>query len=222
MPPGVLGRTNRAFPPIWLALGVPRAPEDADPLLEVARSAKVPLDITAQPGLWGGRMRGGEDFLTVVGPSHHERATEHSHAIDLVQAHLIETLSAIGREWIDVYWLRVRRPLEEFQIDGALEALESARQDGHVRYLGLACDGPGLSALSVWQFHDAFELVLVPRSGDDEPYRTLAPLASERRVGLVHRLDSPAALANLPPAERPALVTARNADEARLTLEEGG
>ncbi|RYG28682.1 hypothetical protein EON81_28085, partial [bacterium] len=128
---------------MWLALGVPSAPEETDPMLALAREEGVPLDITAQPGLWGGRMRGGEDFLTVVGPSHHERATEHAHAIDLTQAHLIETLSAIGREWIDIYWLRVRRPLEEFQIDGALEALESARQDGHVRYLGLACDGPG-------------------------------------------------------------------------------
>ncbi|RYG41666.1 hypothetical protein EON79_20360 [bacterium] len=216
MPPGVLGRTNRAFPPVWLALGVPSAPEETEPMLALAREAGVPLDITAQPGLWGGRMRGSEDFFSVIGPSHHERATEHSHAIDLTQAHLIETLSAIGREWIDIYWLRIRRPLEEFQIDGALEALESARQDGHVRYLGLACDGPGLSALSVWQFHDAFELLMVDGSDENEAYRTLSSFAAERRVGIVHRVASTAEITAFP-----SLVTVRNERDVRSALEAG-
>ncbi|CAN5597975.1 hypothetical protein BH11ARM2_BH11ARM2_34780 [soil metagenome] len=219
MPPGVLGRTNRAFPPVWLALGVPDAPEETDALLEVAQAADVPLDITASPAFWGGKMRGSERFFSVVGPSHHELATDHAHAIDLTQAHLIETLSAIGREWIDLYWLRVRRPLEEFQIDGALEALESARGDGHIRFLGLACDGPGLSTLSVWQFHDAFELLSIPRSedaGGDEAFNTLSSLASERRVGVLHRTDSAQRF-----NERPVLVSVRSATAAQKALESG-
>ncbi|MES1227687.1 MAG: hypothetical protein ABUL72_03395, partial [Armatimonadota bacterium] len=111
-----------------------------------------------------------------------ERATEQSHATDLVQAHLIETLSAIGREYLDFYFLRIRRGLEEFQINGALEAIEMAKQEGHIRFIGLACDGPPLAALGVWQFHDAFEVVL---TRDKDAYDTLAPLARERRVGIV-------------------------------------
>lgn len=199
---------------MWLALGVPSAPDETDALLEIARGAAVPLDITAAPGLWGGRMRGSEDFFSIVGTSHYENATEHAHAIDLTQAHLIETLSAIGRDWIDIYWLRVRRPLEEFQIDGALEALGSARQDGHIRYLGLACDGPGLSALSVWQFHDAFELLLLPRSSEDEAFSTLSSQAIDRRVGVVSRVASAGEV-----RERPVLVPVRNAGEAKAALE---
>ena len=109
-------------------------------------------------------------------------ATDHDHAITLVQAHLIETLSAIGREKIDFYFLRVQRAAEEYQVSGVLEALEMARQEGHIGFVGLACDGPSLATLNLWQFHDAFDVVLIP---DAVSFETLAPLAAERRVGVV-------------------------------------
>lgn len=185
----LLGRTNRAFPPIWLSLSVPHSGGEAaiDALVASARGAGVPLDISGNPALWGGRMRGDDSlFLTQISTNGYERANDDRHAGDLIQAHLIETLSAIGREWIDVYFLRVRRAVDEAQLSGALEAMELARQEGHIRYLGLCCDGPSLAALGMWQFHDAFDLLLVPRNHhDDEAYRTLAPLARERRVGIV-------------------------------------
>ena len=185
----LLGRTNRAFPPVWLSLSLPHAggEEAIDALVGAAQNAGVPLDLGGNPALWGGRMRGDDSlFLTALSTTGYERATDDRHASDLIQAHLIETLSAIGRETIDVYFLRVRRAVDEFQIAGVLEAMEMARQEGHVRYLGLCCDGPSLAALGMWQFHDAFDLLLVPRNHqDDEAYRTLAPLARERRVGVV-------------------------------------
>lgn len=189
MADSVLGRTNRAFPPVWLSLALPRTggEEGIAALADAAREANVPLDISANPALWGGQMRGEDDrfFLQSSTPSY-EQATDDRHASDLIQAHLIETLSAIGREWIDVYFLRVRRAVDEAQLSGALEAMEMARQEGHIRHLGLLCDGSSLATLALWQFHDAFDLVLAPRDAeDDEDYRTLAPLARERRVGLV-------------------------------------
>ncbi len=161
--------------------------EAIDALVGAARASGVPLDLGGNSALWGGRMRGDDSlFLTALSTTGYERATDDRHAIDLVQAHLIETLSAIGREWIDVYFLRVRRAVDEAQLSGALEAMELARQEGHIRYLGIACDGPSLATLGMWQFHDAFDLLLVPRNHhDDEAYRTLAPLARQRRVGVV-------------------------------------
>jgi hypothetical protein len=185
----VLGRTNRAFPPVWLSLSLPHESGETaiDALVGSARAANVPLDITGNPALWGGRLRGDEEaFLMQMSTPGYERATDDRHAGDLIQAHLIETLSAIGREWIDVYFLRVRRAVDEAQLSGALEAIEMARQEGHIRHLGIACDGSSLATLGMWQFHDAFDLLLVPRNHhDDEAYRTLAPLAKERRVGVV-------------------------------------
>lgn len=189
MAESLLGRTNRAFPPVWLSLSLPHGGGEAaiDALVSAGKAAGVPLDISGNPALWGGRMRGDDSlFLTQISNVGYERAADDRHATDLIQAHLIETLSAIGREWIDVYFLRVRRAVDESQLSGALEAMELARQEGHVRYLGLCCDGPSLAALGMWQFHDAFDLLLVPRNHhDEEAYRTLVPLARERRVGVV-------------------------------------
>lgn len=171
---------------MWLSLSLPLEIDGIESLIGVAREADVPIDITSQPGLWGNAFRGSDAFLTAVGAASYENATDETHATDLVQAHLIETLSSIGREYVDIYFLRVRRAMEEFQISGALQALEMARQEGHIRYLGLCCDGPSLATLGLWQFHDAFEVLLVPRNHyDEEPYETLAPLARERRVGVV-------------------------------------
>lgn len=185
----LLGRTNRAFPPVWLSLSTPHesGAEAIDALVAAARGANVPLDISGNPALWGGRLRGDDQaFLTALSSVDYENAIDDRHALDLVQAHLIETLSAIGREWIDVYWLRVRRAVDEAPLSGALEAMELARQEGHIRHLGICCDGSSLATLGMWQFHDAFDLLLVPRNHyDDEAYRTLAPLARERRVGVV-------------------------------------
>lgn len=131
-------------------------------------------------------MRGGEDTLVTFGGRFLASAHDERNALDLTQAHLIETLSAIGRETIDVYAITVRRALEEWQINGALEALESARQEGHIRYFALHAEGAGHAALGLWQFHDFAELLFVARNPmETEAYANLAPLAAERRVGIV-------------------------------------
>jgi hypothetical protein len=145
-------------------------------------NSSLPIDVSVSPALWGGKLNRKEAVVSCFSSSAYENATESSHAIDLTQAHLIEVLSCLGRETLDFYFLRVRRMVEEFQLAGALEAMELARQEGHIRHLGIACDGPSLSTLGVWQFNDAFEAIYIP---DAEAGTTLRGLARERRVGVV-------------------------------------
>jgi aryl-alcohol dehydrogenase-like predicted oxidoreductase len=182
----LLGRTNLAFPEVWLSLATPLVPSSetwVQDLVLAALDAKTVIDISSNAGLWGGQMRGTDALLMSRGGLDIERAPDEKGASDLIQAHLIETLSAIGRESIDFYFLRVRRGLEEFQINGALEALSSAKAEGHIRFLGLSCEGPPLAVLGVWQFRDAFEVLLL--SEEDTGDQGLVSLARERRVGVV-------------------------------------
>ena len=183
---GLLGRTNSVFPPIWLSLALPREGRELDELVAAALSSGAPIDVTSQPALWGGKMRGTDATLVAISSDDYERATDEGHACSLTQAHLIEVLSSIGRETIDIYYFRVRQMAEEFQISGALQALDQAKEEGHIRHIGLCCDGLSFGTLGAWQFHDAFETLLVPRNHyDSESYDTLAPMANERRVGIV-------------------------------------
>ena len=100
----------------------------------------------------------------------------------------------------------MRRAWEEFQLAGVFGALEAARSEGHVKFIGLAAEGSALAALGTWQFHDAFEALLV---GDKPGLDQLGPMAKERRVGVLGRdLDADARLA-----------TVTSADQVRQLLE---
>ncbi|HRJ26485.1 MAG TPA: hypothetical protein PLO61_03110 [Fimbriimonadaceae bacterium] len=184
----VLGRTNQAFPRLWWALRVPHVPQEGwrDQLVGAALETGAPIDISTSPGLWGGALRGREASILARIGSTLDSAQDSDHAANLIQAEILQTLCAVGREQIDFLVLRVKRRREEFQIEGALQALEMAKQDGHARFLGLSAEGSGLGVLSTWQFHDAFEILMVPRNPiHSEPYQTLQPVARERRVGVV-------------------------------------
>lgn len=192
MASNLLGRTNREFPPVWLSLSLPNsgtAPSEIANLVSAAREAKVPIDVSSGPALWGGHMRAADEATLVqLSTITYENSTDSKHSIDLIQAHLIEVLSSLGREWIDFYFFRIRKAVNEYQISGALEALEMARQEGHIRFVGICCDGPALATLGTWQFHDAFDVLLVDRNHyDATAYKTLNPMAQERRVGIVTR-----------------------------------
>jgi len=148
--------------------------------------AKVPLEVSRNTVYWSQFFRGDtEATLMQIGTGELEWAVDSKHAADLVQAHILQTLSAIGREWVDFYFLRSRRALEEFQLSGAFEALESARREGHIRFLGLYADGPAQATIANWQFHDAFEVLCT------EPNETLEAMAHDRRVGVLHRTECP-------------------------------
>ncbi len=176
-----LGRTNTAYPPVWLSLGVPTEAESIPGFIEAAIGASTVLDVSVQPALWGGRLRHESCPLLVSGGMDIERATDQRHAADLIQAEMLQILSALGHDRIEFYCLKLRRALEEFQLAGAFEALESARQDSHIRHLGLWIAGPAYAILPSWQFHDAFEAVVV----SSVDIATVAPFAADRRVGVI-------------------------------------
>jgi hypothetical protein len=102
-------------------------------------------------------------------------------AAELTEAHLIETLSAIGRPSIDFYAVSVDSGWSEPTLNGVLEAVESARQDGMVGHFGLALEGDGRKAMGLWHLRDAFEFVIAPH----ELRSMVHPLAVARNVGLV-------------------------------------
>jgi aryl-alcohol dehydrogenase-like predicted oxidoreductase len=178
-------------------------------LVDAAIGADTVIDVTAGPALFGGFLRGRDDLtLMVQAPLIASRATDEAHATDLIQAHLIETLSSIGREWIDFYVMPVPAAMEEFQANGALAALESARQDGHIRFLGLGVTGHPLAALGFLQFHDGFDIAVVPNSTDT--VSVIGAIASQRRVGMVYRDSDAHGL--------PALLTVRTPEEVGFAL----
>jgi hypothetical protein len=186
----VFGRTNEALPDVWLRLVAPSLPTDGwiGDLVSAAVATGAPLDVTAAPVLWGPALRREGLFLVAFGTHEPEHATDSDHACDLVSAHLVQVLSALGRPSLDLYFLTVRRAWEEHQTDGALRALESARADGLVRHVGLSVAGSPLAALGLWQFRDAFEAVYAP---DAEAERVVRPLAESRRVGVLTPYGSP-------------------------------
>ncbi|MCW5943787.1 MAG: hypothetical protein KIS66_16260 [Fimbriimonadaceae bacterium] len=212
----VFGRTNFRFPSVWLSLTVPESPSDGwvGALVEAVLLTGVPLDVSSSPGLWGGAMRGTDATLMRTGNREVSRATDAGHAANLVRAHLIETLCAIGREHLDFYFMRVDEALEEHQVAGALMALDEARQEGHLRFIGLYAAGEPHAALAAWRFHDAFDAVMVPTPRNDrEPYDVLAPLAHDRRVGF---LGCRAFGAGCPPDDRAAVIAERTREHPLL------
>jgi hypothetical protein len=186
---GVLGRTNRAFPKVWLRL-VSRSDVSPGELVNRALAEETVTDISLNPALWGGQMRGTDSLLMAVGSADIRRATSRAHSGDLIQANLIEILSAIGREWIDFYFLPATEPLSDFQVEGALEALEGAIQEGHIKHLGLACQGTTEAAWSIWRNHDAFEVALLGQNLSESDSNALSNYGNARRVGILWQGNS--------------------------------
>lgn len=151
-------------------------------MAEAALASGLPLDLSTSPALWGGQMRGTSAVLACVGSYDYEIASNTNHAIDLVQAHLIESLSCIGRDYWDFYFFRVRSSVSESVLAGILEALEMARQEDHIRFVGICSEGLAMTTFGLWQLHDGFEVLMVK---DGASLSTLKGLARERRVAIV-------------------------------------
>ena len=182
---GVFGRTNESFPDRWLSLVAPEHKSSALALLaQLAKETNTVLDISTSPALWGEYLRTSTQPLMVIGPNDLARSIDENQASILVQAHLVETLCGIGRERIDFYFLLIKEPLQEFQICGALIALEEARQAGNIRFTGIASKDPN-AALAIMHLHDAFEAVLIEEEAElAQPIRLLA---KSRRMALITR-----------------------------------
>ncbi len=175
----VLGRTNEAWPETWLR-PVP-SPEWSETLRALAET-EATLDVSASTGLWCHGLLEHRGRLVVVGDT--DLGSLRTEAVaDTLMADLIQTLSCMAGRRPDLWFLRVRTPVSAESARPAFEVLETARQDGVFRFLGLFADGSADAALSVWALHDAFDALLLPEGlpGEGE----LRSLAARRRVGVV-------------------------------------
>jgi len=181
------GRSGLQVPRVWLRLLAKPGGEDgwAESLAEAATATGAPIDVSAHPALWGSLLPATGHLALSRGGRTLSRTRDSGHASEQIQAHLFETLCSLRRERLDLYLLSIAEPLEEFQIAGALDALQQAKQEGHLSHIGLDSHAAA-PTLAAWRFHDVFDAVLVPRNHHDSAaFRALAPLARERNVGLV-------------------------------------
>lgn len=181
----ILGRTNSSFDECWyrpVASGDSRELAGALIQAAVGHGDRFVIDVSSQPALWGGLLAGFAGSFLSRSSRDLEGAHNATSGANLVEAHLIETLSSLGRPRLDFYVLRVRGPLREVVVEGVLGALESAREDGMVRFLGIEAEDEAATQ-AIWDRHDAFEIALLG-SGS-----LLEGFAAERRVGVVHPDD---------------------------------
>lgn len=180
------GRTNQIVPQEWLRLNPTSNWEEQ---LDFAIQQNTVLDVSLNPTLWGSKLRATNNQpVMLVGRGSGERGTDEKHAYDLTQAEVIEQLCSVGTGCLDYYFLPIERAWDEAQLNGALQALEFAKQDGYVRFIGLANLGMPLASLGLWQFRDAFDVLLIGLQGQEilaEEEQMLVPLAAERRLGIV-------------------------------------
>ncbi len=81
-------------------------------------------------------------------------ATSRDHAADLLHAYLIQVLSSIGREHLDVLCLPLARELPDHAAQGALDGARAAQAEGLVGALGLGGPDPDRAARILRQHTD--------------------------------------------------------------------
>jgi hypothetical protein len=157
-----VGSTRKfRLPSTWIRLTTP--PWDS---AEVARfkdqksQGHVVFDITTSPAYWGSMLGSHEDLVMIQGGPDVAHAADQMSAANLVQAHLIEAMSAIGRPYLDFYFFQIRQELAPDKSVGAVHALKNAQEEGHIRNLGLAADSPK-PALDFWQSNQIFDIALL-------------------------------------------------------------
>lgn len=207
----ILGRTNAQFAKTWYR---PVAGGDPGALAaQLARFEHSVVDVSSQPALWGGLLRCYSGAFLTRSSRDLERAVSESHAADLLEAHLIETLSCLGRPTIDLFCLRIRSRWDEAILQGVFAALESARQDGMVRFVGLAAENEDESR-RLYERHDAFEFALVSRGSVTQQ------MAVDRRAGVIVEVCEEPQPFELYPGVDAHLVTVSEAGD--LVLREAG
>lgn len=143
-----------------------------------------PRPVLAQgsPGIWAHDLRGfGCDWL-VCDSGGVERARDEGEAMQIMMGEIVQRISNSPDGGISIWFLSVARAWEEFQINGALAALESAREERLIDHLGLHVAGRAMAVASLWRFHDAFDVVLCPPG---EEIESVLSTARDRRVGFV-------------------------------------
>lgn len=185
MPTHKLTRSPLEGRRVWLSLSIPHEPKSCvwvNELVDAAAAANTVIDITSQPGLWGAFLPE-QSKVMAIGEAEIEKSIDETHAQNLIECDLIELLSAIRRESMDLYVLRVRNGINERQMDGALNACKLLKQSGVARAIGLYSHD--LSTLkSFLNQSDLVDIILAP----DNPLEScheLHALALEKQLDVV-------------------------------------
>jgi hypothetical protein len=175
----LLGRTNRIWADEWWRLvGF----GDLERMGSELRENPRPVLADGSPSIWANELRGsGCDWL-VSHSGECEFGRSEEDAAGKMMGEIVQAVSCSPDGSIAIWFLRVDRPWEEYQINGALAALDSAREEGLVKHLGLHVAGSSMAVASLWRFHDAFDVVLCPPGSELDG---VVATARERRVGVV-------------------------------------
>ena len=183
----LLGRTNLRVEQTWYSLQIPSDNRDTEKLAERTFQSGHPVDLTAGKSVWGPHIKDSSSLLVFFGDDGFTKCRNRSDACDVVSSQIVEVLSSLLGKTIGLFFLPVARVVDAHCWEGAIEAVETARNDGLVSFSGLSCLGPGMAALLEWTYRDAFD-VLCLHSKDQED--TLLPMANDRRTGVVTTYSS--------------------------------
>jgi len=183
----VFGRANFEMPRDWLSLRLPHDPSEIAEFATAGVASGLPLEISHGKSAWGPFVEHAPNAIVAFGSSDFSMAGSRVHACDLVSAQIVEILSCLHGKSLTVFFLPLIRVLESHQWDGAIEALESAREDGLILSTGLSCDRVVSTELIDGQFRDAFDAVCVRNKED---FETVSPIVRERRMGVLTTFES--------------------------------
>lgn len=182
------GRTNLAVPEVWFRISPRAIKEDSIEVISKALdSEEYVVDIHNAPVLLGHALSESQARLMHVGDGLAWSTSSREAAANIVSANVLSSLSTLRGRQIDFWFLDLDRAPEQYQLDGALQALTEARQDGLIGSICLRITKNIYAGLSTWRFNDAFEVVTTHGIRADD-HTGIVGLAAERRVGLL--LDS--------------------------------
>lgn len=113
-----------------------------------------------------------------------ERLLVPSQAADFTQAALLEALCSCGRPPLEMVAIRSSGVWRDDVIDAALATILEAKEEGLVNLIAIECVGNPLATVANWQFHDAFDLLIV---GADLDATSLITLAERRHTPVALR-----------------------------------
>lgn len=172
---------SERFPAVWLRLPAPHLVEagEREAIAATLEGSSTVVDITSGPALWASLLAGRQRLSAECALD--KLAYERQQASEHLEADLVSLLSATeGRGFFALFC--------EFGaansnlVEGALEVLELARQDGLAGHIGISVRSEEERAAAVVRSHDAFDAALV-----DASHSLLMTVAHDRRLPVVQR-----------------------------------